>query len=63
MIHTIIVEDDPMVAQINYQYINRFHDFQVDGIFGNGRDAWEYLQNHQPDLVILDVYMPVISGQ
>lgn len=63
MIHTIIVEDDPMVAQINLQYLNRFGGFSVDEIFSNGKDAWDYLQNQQPDLIILDVYMPVISGQ
>lgn len=62
MIHAAIVEDDPMVAQINRQYLQQFDDFKIDGVFGNGRDAWEYVRKNQPDLVILDVYMPIISG-
>lgn len=62
MIHTIIVEDDPMVAQINRQYLLQLGDFKIDGIFSNGREALEYLRIHQPELVILDVYMPSISG-
>ena len=62
MIHAIIVEDDSMVAQINKEYLLRFSDFQVDHVFGNGRDALEHLRCHPVDLVILDQYMPILSG-
>ena len=33
MTHAIIIEDDPMVAQINRQYIQQMKDFCVDAIF------------------------------
>lgn len=62
MVHTIVVEDDPMVAQINCQYLKQFGDFTVDEVFGNGRDAWEYIRAHEPDLIILDVHMPHVGG-
>ncbi|MEG2176699.1 MAG: response regulator [Oscillibacter sp.] len=62
MLHAVIVEDDPMVATINQQYLERAGDFTVDGMFNNGKDAWGYLSAHQTDLVILDVYMPGFSG-
>ena len=62
MIHAIIVEDDSMVAQINKEYLLRFSDFQVDHVFSNGRDALEHLRCHPVDLVILDQYMPILSG-
>lgn len=62
MIHTIIVEDDPMVAQINQQYLLQLGDFQVDRLIANGREALEYLRQNQTDLVILDNYMPSLSG-
>ena len=39
MTHTIIIEDDPMVAQINRQYIQQMKDFCVDAIFENGEDT------------------------
>lgn len=62
MTHVIIVEDDPMVAQINRQYLEQFDDFSVDHVFRNGRDAMKYLHTHPIDLMILDVYMPNITG-
>ena len=62
MIHTIIVEDDPMVAQINQEYLLRFAGFHVDRIFSNGRDALEYMRKNPVDLAILDQYMPVLTG-
>ena len=62
MIRSIIVEDDPMVAQINQEYLLRFSNFQVDHVFRNGREALEYMRRNPVDLVILDQYMPVLSG-
>lgn len=62
MIHTIIVEDDPMVAQIDQQYFQQMEDIKVDAVFGNGQAAWDYLQANPVDLAILDVYMPGLSG-
>lgn len=62
MIHTIIVEDDPMVAKINQQYLARYPDIQIDHIFRNSREALAYILSHKPDLIILDIYMPYLSG-
>lgn len=62
MMRAIIVEDDPMVAQINAQYLRQMGGFQVDGMFTNGRDALKHLRQYGADLAILDVYMPSMSG-
>ncbi|MBQ8089582.1 MAG: response regulator, partial [Pyramidobacter sp.] len=62
MIKTIIVEDDPMVAQINRRYLDTANDIQVAAVFDNGKDALAYIENEEPDLIILDVYMPVMNG-
>lgn len=62
MIRVIIVEDDPMVAQLNAQYLRQLPGIQVDGVFSNGRDALNYLQTDSAELVIMDVYMPMFSG-
>ena len=62
MYKVLIVEDDPMVAMINEQYIKRCRDFQVEGVCRDGKSALEFLENNPADLVILDVYMPRVNG-
>ena len=62
MIRIIIVEDDPMVAQLNAAYLGRMEGFEVVGQFSNGQEALAYLRENPVELAILDVYMPVCSG-
>ena len=62
MIRVIVVEDDPMVAQLNAAYLGSMEGFEVLGVFVNGLDALHFLQNHPVDLAVVDVYMPVCSG-
>lgn len=62
MIRIIVVEDDPMVAQLNAAYLDRLEGFSVQGIFPNGQEAFTYLEEHPVELAIVDVYMPVCTG-
>ncbi len=62
MYEVLIVEDDPMVAMINKQYVSQNPHFHVTGICKDGLSAFEYLQNNTVHLVILDVYMPRNDG-
>ena len=62
MIRIIVVEDDPLVAQLNAAYLGRMEGFEVTGIFSNGQDALEYLKRNPVELAVVDVYMPVCSG-
>lgn len=62
MIKVVIVEDDLMVAAINKQYIQKTPGLDVVATFHNGKDAWEFLKNTEVQLLILDLYMPNISG-
>ncbi len=62
MTHTIIIEDDPMVAQINRQYMQQIKDFCVDAVFDNAQSALDYLQKNVVNLVLLDVFMPGMNG-
>lgn len=60
--NVIIVEDDPMVAKLNGQYLSQLEGVCVDACFSNGRDALNYLQEHPVEVAVLDVYMPHMSG-
>ncbi len=62
MYHVIIVEDDPMVASINQQFLCTNPQFIYDGTFSNGAEALRYLENNQVDLAIVDYYMPIMDG-
>lgn len=62
MYHVIIVEDDPMVASINRQYLQSDPLFILDQTFTNGKDALAYLETHKVDLAVVDYYMPLMNG-
>ena len=62
MYNVLIVEDDPMVAMINEQFVSRHKDFDVVEKCGDGESALKFLEENKVDLVIMDVYMPVMDG-
>ena len=62
MIKVIIVEDDPMVAMINQQYIERFEEFQLIATVHSIGELWRVLETKAPDLILLDVYLPGETG-
>lgn len=62
MYEVLIVEDDPMVAMINKQYVHQNPHFHVAAVCRDGDTALEYLTKNQVNLVILDLYMPNRDG-
>lgn len=62
MFNVLIVEDDPMVAMINEQYVCRHKSFNVVGKCNNGDKALKFLSENTVDLIILDVFMPQKDG-
>ena len=62
MYQVVIVEDDPMVAAIDRQYVEMDPAFQVARLCKNGMEGLDYLSSHPADLVILDYYTPSMTG-
>ena len=62
MYKVLIVEDDPMVAMINEQFVSRHKDFVVAHKCNDGKSSLEYLDENKVDLIILDVFMPYMDG-
>ena len=58
----LIVEDDPMVSMINEQYVNRNKAFAVVGKCKDGKSALDFLEKNDVDLIVLDVFMPLMDG-
>ena len=61
-IDVLLIEDDPMVQEVNRQFIERVDGFHVIGVAGNGEEGIELAKMLKPELIILDVYMPGASG-
>ncbi|MCD8785669.1 response regulator [Staphylococcus gallinarum] len=62
MIRVLIVEDDPMVAQLNKQFIEKVEGYDLVDITHNVKDATSVIETQPIDLVLLDVYMPDENG-
>ena len=57
-IRAIIAEDDFRVADIHEKFLNKFDEIEVVGKALNAKETLELLSEQQPDLLLLDVYMP-----
>lgn len=62
MITVLIVDDDFMVARIHRGFVERTPGFAVVGVAHTGADALDATMRLQPDLVLLDIYLPDTSG-
>jgi CitB family two-component system response regulator MalR len=62
MINVLIVEDDPMVAEFNKRYLEQVEGFALKGIAASADEALMILKREEIDLILLDIYMPGISG-
>lgn len=61
-VRTVIVDDDFLVARVHRAYTERVPGFEVVGVAHSGREALELIAKLQPELVVLDVYLPDMSG-
>lgn len=62
MFKVVIVEDDYMISMLNRSFAERDKRFEVLCEFSSGRKALPYVLSHPVDLIILDVYMPLMTG-
>lgn len=62
MIRVLIVEDDPMVAQLNKQFLAKIEGYTLVAMANSVAEARERLTTEVIDLVLLDVYMPEEDG-
>ncbi len=62
MIRTLIVDDDFMVAKVHAGFVAALDGFEVVGTASTGADALAAVQRLRPDLVLLDVYLPDMTG-
>lgn len=61
-IKTLIVEDDPMVAEVNRGFVEATGGFEIVGVARSGLEALTLIQTTKPQLVILDIFLPDLDG-
>lgn len=61
-ISVFIVEDDPMVLDVNKSFLQKITGFDLIGEAQNGEEAFKQIIKKKPNLVLLDMYLPDISG-
>lgn len=59
---TLIVDDEPIARRVLREGLELLPDVEVVGEADNGRSALEQIEKLRPELVFLDLQMPVMSG-
>jgi response regulator of citrate/malate metabolism len=62
VIGVLIVDDDFMVAKVHSGFVAALDGFQVVGTASTGEQAIEDVARLRPELVLLDVYLPDMTG-
>ncbi len=62
MIRAVVVDDDFMVARLHSTLVSRVPGFEVAAVAHSGAEALTAVRGTAPDLVLLDLYLPDISG-
>lgn len=62
MIKVLVVDDDFMVAKVHSGFVRQTPGFEVVGVAHTGAQALIEARRLTPDLVLLDIHLPDISG-
>lgn len=62
MREVLVVDDDFMVADIHRRFVDRIDGFHTVEVARTGAGALEAAQTLRPDLILLDVYLPDMTG-
>jgi two-component system chemotaxis response regulator CheB len=62
MIKTLIVDDSPLARSIIRNFLEHDLSFEITGEAENGKDSIKKVKELAPDLVTMDIDMPVMNG-
>ena len=62
MIRVALVDDDILIREGLRMIIDRADDLQVVATAGDGEEALRMAREHRPDVMLMDVRMPVLDG-
>ncbi|MGD1912698.1 MAG: response regulator [Rivularia sp. (in: cyanobacteria)] len=62
MVRLLLVDDQEIIRQGIKSLLESQSDFEVVGIAGNGKQAISQVEALHPDMVLMDVRMPIMDG-
>lgn len=61
-IKALLIDDEPLACDLVQEYLQDYAEVEIVGRCHDGFEGLKAINEHQPDLVFLDVQMPKISG-
>jgi DNA-binding NarL/FixJ family response regulator len=61
-IRIVVADDDQLFAEMVRRQLGSREEVEIVGIAANGEEAVELAEELEPDLVLMDVSMPVLDG-
>ncbi|MFC7439602.1 response regulator [Laceyella putida] len=58
----LLVDDQELIRESLHNVLNMEPDMQMVGLVENGSIAIELCESEQPDVVLMDIHMPVMNG-
>src|SRR5437868_2875165 len=58
----IIIDDEPLARSIVKEYLNKHPEMELVQECNDGFEGLKAIQQHEPDLIFLDIQMPKING-
>ena len=58
----IVIEDEPLAVKVLSDYISQVPFLELQGTFKDAILATDYLRDHHPDLIFLDIHLPKLKG-
>jgi two-component system, LytTR family, response regulator len=58
----LIIDDEPLARSVVKEYIQSYTQLQLAEECNNGFEGVKAIQQHNPDLIFLDIQMPKITG-
>ncbi len=62
MSKVIVIDDEPLARSVVVEYLQKHPELEMMQECGDGFEGLKAIQQHQPELVFLDIQMPKITG-
>lgn len=62
MIHVLLVDEQRLFSEAVRSLLATEDDIETIGIVTSGKDAISYIEEKQPDVILLDIHLPEVDG-